>query len=383
MRTIKKIGITTYWTTPVNYGQVLQGYALQSILREKGFEPFIVRYTMGEEACNKSFFSRCIDFIKNGMNFRKFIKRFYYKTERDVDRRFEDFKCEYMSYSENSYPSFASLIDEYPQADIYITGSDQVWGKYGSVNKKKIFLLEFLPPHIPRIAYAASFGRKMLENDEKRLFQSALKKFKSISVREQFGIDICTGLKIDNVKWVVDPTVLLSKEDWIKKLKLKKEERVQTKTALVYLMQDEYATSIGHKVIKLLKHEGYEVRYVSSAYYIDKHSNYDPTLEQWLSAILSVDLMVTSSFHGTLFALIFNTAFIALGNKSGIEEEQNSRLFSLLNEVGLSERMINTFNRDKICNLITSEINWKKVNRTFFYRRKESLDFLFKALEVI
>lgn len=377
----KRVGITTYWDTPVNYGQVLQGYALMSVLKKLGYEPFIVRYTMQEVYVNKSIFQRIRDFIRYGMNFSKFFKRFYAVREGQVNRHFDEFKHKYMCFSNRIYPSFDSLQKNYQEAEVYITGSDQVWGEWGTANKKKTFLLDFLPPTVTRVAYAASFGRNILGKDEEIIFKEALNKFQAISVREKSGVDLCKQLGGDlDVKWVVDPTLLLTKQDWIHELHLEVDKKVShNKRALVYLMQNEYTTVIGHSIINLLKKEGYQVRYVSSAYYVDPKSNFSPTIEQWLSAILSADIVVTSSFHGTLFALNFNTPFIALGNKDG-RSGQNSRLFSLLEETGLTERIICSFDRDKISYLLRTKIDWYGVNTLILEKRLYSLDFLGKAL---
>ena len=191
---MKKIGITTFWDTPVNYGQVLQGFALITKLKEWNFNPFIVRYTMKEESSTESNSSKIYRLLSGKISLKRYFKRFYYKTERDINRGFDDFKKEYMSFSESQYPSLNSLITNYPQADIYITGSDQVWGEWGSENKKRIFLLDFLPDTIKRISYAASFGRNSLNDSEIELFRHSLSKFEAISVREKSGIDICNKL---------------------------------------------------------------------------------------------------------------------------------------------------------------------------------------------
>ena len=376
----KRVGITTYWDTPVNYGQVLQGYALMSVLKKLGYEPFIVRYTMQEVYVNKSIFQRIRDFIRYGMNFSKFFKRFYAVRENQVNRHFDEFKHKYMCFSNRIYSSFDSLQKNYQEAEVYITGSDQVWGEWGTANKKKTFLLDFLPPTVTRVAYAASFGRNSVNENEIDLFKEALSKFNAISVREKSGIEICKQLGISqDVQCVVDPTLLLTQQEWLHELQLTIDKQESHKIAVVYLMQNEYTTAIGHRVISLLKKEGYQVRYVSSAYYVDPKSNFSPTIEQWLSAILSADIVITSSFHGTLFSANFNTPFITLGNRGG-GQGQNSRLYFLLDEIGLSTRLIDIFDKNRIYQLLNEQIDWSKTNAVFSDRRTYSFDFLRKGL---
>ena len=375
----QKVGILTFWDSLENYGQILQAYALMTVLRKMGLEPFIVRYTREEETWNRSLFLRIREFIKYGMNFRKVLKRFLFETEKNPDRKFDDFRSRHMTFSDKTFPSFESLVSGYPKAEIYITGSDQVWGLWGSENKKKIYLLEFLPSDIRRIAYAASFGRNFIEKEEKAIFRTALEKFQSISVREKTGIEICKELESNSdIKWVVDPTLLLTKESWIKILDLKPVHDDKRKTAFVYLMNNEYTISIGRRIIKYLESENYRISYVATDYK-DRNSNCNPTIEQWLSGIMSSDIVVTSSFHGLVFAMNFNVPFISIAGRNHTEG-QNSRLWSLAEETGTQERVINNFNENEISKLLKSTIDWDYVNCTIANKRKASMDFLSAAI---
>lgn len=375
---MKKVGITTFWDTPVNYGQVLQGFALLSVLKSLGYSPFILRYTMNEEVVSESKFTKIRRILYGKSSLSKFLKRFYYTSEKNIDRGFNEFKNKFMIYSESCYPSFKSLKENYPNADIYITGSDQVWGEWGTDNKKKVFLLEFLPNSVKRISYAASFGRNSIKYNESNLFKNALDKFDAISVREKSGITICKSLGHD-ANWVADPTLLLNRDAWIKTLNLNCEKE-NSKIAFVYLMQNEYTTQLGHKVIKYLKRKGYNIKYVSSAYYIDPKSNYNPTIEQWLISILTADIVVTSSFHGTLFSTNFNTPIISLCGRGG-KEGQNSRIYSLLDEIGLSNRILDEYDEKKLDLMLQENISWEETNKIFNEKRNSGLSFIKKSLE--
>lgn len=375
---MKKICITTFWDTPVNYGQVLQGFALINVLKKLGYSPFILKYTMNEEVIAESKFAKILKILSGKSSLTRYLKKFYYTSEKNVDRGFNEFKNKYMVYSDSNYPSFKSLEENYPKADIYITGSDQVWGEWGSENKKKVFLLDFLPSSVKRISYAASFGRNYIKYNELNLFKNTLDKFDAISVREKSGISICKSLGYD-AQLVADPTLLLDRETWIKTLNLNCYKE-NDKTAFVYLMQNEYTTQLGHKIIKYLKRKGYSIKYVSSAYYIDPQSNYNATIEQWLIGILTADIVVTSSFHGTLFSTNFNTPIISLCGRGG-KEGQNSRIYSLLDEIGLSNRILDEFDENKLYLMLQENINWEKTNKIFNEKRNSSLSFIKKSLE--
>ena len=304
----QKVGILTFWDSLENYGQILQAYALMTVLRKMGLAPFIVRYTREEETWNRSLFLRIREFIKYGMNFRIVLKRFLFKTEK-----------------------------------------------------------------------AASFGRNFIEKEEKAIFRTALEKFQSISVREKSGIEICKELELNSdIKWVVDPTLLLTKESWIKILDLKPVHDDKQKTAFVYLMNNEYTISIGRRIIKYLESENYRISYVATDYK-DRNSNCNPTIEQWLSGIMSSDIVVTSSFHGLVFAMNFNVPFISIAGRNHTEG-QNSRLWSLAEETGTQERVIDNFNENEISKLLKSTIDWDYVNCTIANKRKASMDFLSAAI---
>ena len=375
----KRVGITTYWDTPVNYGQVLQGYALMSVLKKLGYEPFIVRYTMQEVYVNKSIFQRIRDFIRYGMNFSKFFKRFYAVREGQVNRHFDEFKHKYMCFSNRIYPSFDSLQKNYQEAEVYITGSDQVWGEWGTANKKKTFLLDFLPPTVTRVAYAASFGRNILGKDEEIIFKEALNKFQAISVREKSGVDLCKQLGGDlDVKWVVDPTLLLNKSEWLEVAYYKPRKAAYI---LCYLMQskknDTEALKFAKKIAKERNLKLVKIcRGLTSILWGE--TLYVPTVEEWLGLYANASYIVTNSFHGVAFSVNFNknfTAFVEGDIKSG----RNSRLNNICTALDLSDR-IKIVGEDM--NIDISDINYSKVNVKLNELRKESIQYLVDSLNI-
>ena len=94
---MKKVGITTFWDTPVNYGQVLQGFALLRVLKDLGYSPFIIRYTMNEEVIAESKLTKIKNILSGRSSIHRFLKRFYYTSEKKIDRGFNDFKNKFMT----------------------------------------------------------------------------------------------------------------------------------------------------------------------------------------------------------------------------------------------------------------------------------------------
>ena len=376
----KKVGIITLWGTPVNYGQILQAFALSKYIQSIGFETFVLRYKDENIKSYDSWYKKFKRIITGEKSIRAIIKRYTCQHEQTANRGFKEFGLKNLNFTEKIYGSLKELQNNYPYADYYVTGSDQVWGAYGTIESKRVYLLDFLPSDIMRISYAASFGRNQLDDDEKNVFQSALNKFKAIRVREESGCEICRDLNINNCEWVSDPTLLLTKKKWFELLKI---DSIQTeeKIALFYILTNDENNKKIYQIAKYLKSNGYTIKYVSSSYYLDKKANFNPTIEEWLSTVDSASLVITNSYHGTIFSLICNTPFFFL-SKSNTNEGQNSRLYSVLQKSGLTERIINAYNIKDINNRISNKIDWDFVNNHLGEQRNQSVDFLNKALNI-
>lgn len=381
---MKKIGITTYWDTHTNYGQLLQGYALQNILYKNGFSPYTIKYTLKEE---NIFYSKIINRLKNGFNWRKLITGQYFiktkqvitkqKNDLNRERNFDNFRS-LLSFSEKEYDSFNQIKNKPPKADIYITGSDQVWASWIRTKTKRIFLLDFGGKNTKKIAYGASFARDNLKKNERKLYRRCLKKYTFIGVRESSGIEICNSLGITNCKLVADPTILLTKNEWLSLVKPNKE--IENKEYIFAYMVDNPIDNqnilIGLEYIKSKKTPFY---YVSSALYEDENSNFRPPVEEWINYVNNAKFIITSSYHGVIFCLLLNKPFLAIAKPHS--HKQNSRLVSLLELVNLTNLLIDkNITIEKLDNLLEQDINWNFVNETLDKIRTESLSYLLNAL---
>lgn len=374
----KIVGITTLWGTPVNYGQILQAFALTRFMRNLGFDTFILRYR--DSSPHDSVFVKMQRILSGQKSIRMIFKRYTCKHEQTANRGFKEFGEKHLYFTDGVYSSFDELLKTFPYADYYVTGSDQVWGEYGSIDKKKVYLLDFVPASVKRISYAASFGRNKLNDDEIGLFSQALRKFSAISVREKSGVDICKSIGIHNCKWVSDPTLLLSREEWFKVLNIKYNNTIE-KTAFFYILTNDENNCKIYRIANYLRYNGYTIKFVSSSYYLDKKANYNPTIEEWLSTLDSASIVVTNSYHGIIFSLICNTPFFFLSKfESG--EGQNSRIYSILCQTGLLDRIINRYNLQDIKSRLDLIIDWNYVNKSLNYQKEESTQFLKRALEL-
>ena len=391
---IKKIGIISYWDSKSNYGQILQGVALQYILKSLGFYPVTMKYIISYIPEHKSFCQHVKRIIHDDVSLLNHIKRrlisIFRKREKlkSLDfnqRQFNLFKQKYLNLSNTEYTSLDQLATELTnkpnQFYAFISGSDQVWHEAGNIERKKVFLLDFVPPTIKRLSYAASFGRdKITDKEEINLFKNYLSKFNAVSVREDTGITICKMLNRKDAIKVVDPTFLLDQTQWKSFLSLKGGVNNNNKKAFIYSL--EANNPIIHKLITYLEKHSYIINYVCSDSILDKKANCEATIEEWLEYIDSSNIVVTNSFHGTIFSLNFNTPVLSIGKPYPLNEKQNQRIYSIMKEINLLDYFINTpCDDDKIEKLLSNTINWNKVNHYLDQEKIKGISFLEKNLQ--
>lgn len=352
-----------------NYGSVLQTYATVTYLKNMGNDVEVIDYipkrfrdkevfTYVNPRRNKSIFHKIVFIIVSfpgrllhKILFTNFIKRSYKLTSK-------------------SYYSEEDLKKDLPQADVYITGSDQVWNS-GFENKvDRNFFLDFVPENKKRIAYAASFGKSKLDKYEIEEVKELISKYDKISVREDSAIEILKNLGRRDAEHVIDPTLLLSKEEWEKKMG---KHLTKEKYVLIYQLNPnekiiEYARKIADKKnIKVAKF-GWDYLRPKG---VDINFAYKRP-EEFLSAIKYAEFIVTDSFHGTIFSLIFNKMFICVA-----PPKYSTRLESILNEVELNDRLI----KGEIeITKILRPIDYKKINKHFIKAREKAKEYLEKAI---
>lgn len=352
-----------------NYGSVLQALATQKIFEDLGCNVTFFNYTRKN---NTTPIMR-IKTWTEGMNI---IKRLgyailLYPTFIQQDRLFQKFIHKYLHIIPNECSSEEDFKKIELTSDIYCTGSDQTWNSGWNKGILPEMFLSFVPNNKRKIAYSASFGKSKLDEWEKAETKKYLKRYDAISVRESSGVNICKDLNINNCVHVLDPTLQMNKEFWIKyagKRKFKEDY------VLIYQLNtnpqfDKYAQKYAKKKgLKLLRFCTRFDQYIKPG-----KSLLVPNVLDFVNYIAYADTVITDSFHATAFSINMNTDFISI-----YPQNYNSRLSSILEMTHLTNRHLTSYNDFSYANM--NHIDFSEANQILERERKIGFEFLKKAI---
>lgn len=367
----------------VNYGGILQAYALQTILQHMGHEVFLYDTPFpGEHKLKKApnqwdILRDTVLFWKKKTNsqphfsipkreiyIRRYITRFLY----------EHFKlCQLSVYQEDD------------NIEGIVVGSDQIWRPlyFPTIS---LAYLSFTKDwnNIRRVAYACSFGTDTPEYNTKQIAEcgALISQFDAVSVREESMIPLiqqkfgwqCTP------QFVLDPTLLLSADEW-RELCAKYPVSTQTsdrdKKLFTYLLD---STPEKKEITSFIARELSTIPYTQTDLPPENDNKWNKNdyapVESWLHAFNQASYVLTDSFHGCVFSILFNKPFVVICN----QERGAARFHSLLKLFKLTDRLLSTIDSDSIRKLIKQPINWETVNQIIIEKRQESLEFLKKSL---
>lgn len=360
-----KIGILTFHCAH-NYGAVLQAYALQEKIKMLGYDVEIIDYQPEYITYHYSVFSR--KFISSSNLFKALAKMiitgltFYSKTKRRKGfAKFIRDKFNLSDKVDNKIPS---------HYDLYIIGSDQVWNFNLTHGVDKIWFGFFETKNNAKIiSYAASFGSASIKEKEKKFLEEAFKNFDGISLREKEPIPLLQTITTNKLVNVLDPTLILNVEKW-NNLAIK--PSFDKKYVLVYqVIRSKHTNKIANELAKQLNAEVVEIPAAVS--YKNLNNKYMTTTpEEFLGWIKHADCVVTSSFHGTAFSIIYNRPFYSVNLEDGSEKRPKN----LLNILELKSRLIN-----KDSTPTFEGIDFEKVNNKLKASKDFSISYLKQYLE--
>ncbi len=365
---IKKASIITILDV-TNFGSYLQAYALGRILEKQGVFVEYVNYVRPISSWTQTSKRR---WNKHGGGI-KGVGAVVYGLCIDVFslRNCKSFLTSRMPVSKK-YRSLDELQKAPPKADIYITGSDQVWNPIHNQGIDRAFFLDYADKEALRYAYAASIGIDQIPEQYKDEMVQLLSKYDYIATREYSGQKLLEEEGVNNVLTVLDPTLLFNRTMWEGVVKDKPFVKTEP-YLLVYSVERDrkfLVSEVAKQIAEKLELKVYFVtpRWFSSSVKCNK-AIYFASPEKFLSLFLNADFAVVSSFHGTAFSVNLNVPFVSV-----IPGRFNSRISSLLGCVGLEKKMVDDVSTgiDEAAN----KINWETVNEQLSRERTRSLEYI-------
>ncbi len=355
---------------PSNYGSLLQSVATQRIIEALGHQCEIINYVRKDERGLQGILSSMVG--KKEWN-RNLLKKFAYiilrypgewMNQRFFDRmRKQHLKLTPVCYTQEELKQL--------KADIFMTGSDQVWGPLFRVKYDSAYFLDFVGSNSKKISYAASLGRTEFTPDILQAYKFYMSTYTHLTVRENSAVELLKNLELHCDGQVLDPTLLIDKNQWCQYIK----KEIKGEYVLIYEIHnnsrlDDYAKRFAAHVDLPL------VRVTPTLHQVARGGKmiFLPNIGEFLSYIKNATYMVTDSFHGTAFAINLNTQFIEVlpNTKTG------SRNQSILQFTGLQDRIVTDFND---FSLADKKIDFEKVNKIIATERLKSINTLKTIIE--
>lgn len=375
-----KTGIITFHKS-INYGSALQAWALTYKIKQLGAEAEIIDYEPRNYKKLYGFFF--FPFSKKDIGkdlIHLFCLKFFICRKKD----FVSFKKKHLPLSNQIYYSNCDLSSFGEDKDVMISGSDQIWNVRAKDFELKYFLGDF--PKCKKVSYAASTGQSDFINFKKADdIRTLLLKYNSISVREETSKQAVSAL-LGNEKKIdinLDPTLLLSKDDY-KAITSK----CTIKDPYIFFYSVKFNSSAVNSVLKFAKIVGlpiYTLLTLGENENIIKHRTKfhfpkgDVGPSGFLSMIKNAKYVITDSFHGTAFSLIFEKEFWAINDRSrkGLYKDDN-RIKHILKVTGLSDRYITEEQIQDV--IVRKRIDYTLVNKLISIEKNKSIDYITNAI---
>lgn len=387
-----KIGILTLYYKNYNYGGQLQAYALQRALEQRNYICEQITYS----GIHLSLGKRIVKLWKGANGSWKnvldaLIEHIKYKI---AVRKYQNLSSKQAKFGEKlRFERFISFMDAIPHSKIYdresiegieadydcvIAGSDQIWNP---IWFDSTYFLDFLKSK-PKIAYAASAGKDNMSSNEIETMCCYVKRFQTVSVREQQLVNILESKGIAS-RLVCDPVFLLSQREW---RSIEKPPSTGDKFIFAYFLGEDRSNREIAKIIakrmgvKLLMVPHVHSRYNKNDSDIADIEVWDAGPQEFIGLIDRAESILTDSFHGTAFSILLNKPFLCFYRKEGQKEETvNSRLSSLLHQFGLDNRLRYQWNPEQADSFL-NQMDFNEVNRSIENLKKISYEYLEAAL---
>lgn len=367
----KKIGIVTLYTN--NYGSCLQAFALYEKIRQLGYSPKLIKYQTNDET------------VKNRLNllFKLPLTQFFSLI---INRRrinklksaYNSFRKKKLEFTGETYSPSCDKSALEKKFDVFVCGSDMMWCEAFEKDWEHFFLR--FTDKSKRIAYAPSFGVNRISEKNKERCKTYLLGFEPsrLSCRDLSGVKMIKNTFGMGSYHVVDPTMLYSKEDWNRIIG--NNERLYAKPYVLLYLFGGYQG--GRKdIIKQVKQWGIgEIKAIDiRSKYRFKNQNIGPM--EYVRAFRDAEYVITDTFHGLMFSLIFEKAFVVLTRNDGTHwGNYSDRMTAQLDMLGISERYhdMNILLPDSF-----KQLNYSIIIPKIESLRKKSIEYLHTAIEEV
>lgn len=353
-----KVAVITLHAVP-NYGSVLQALATQKLLTAHGLDVEIINYIRKDITYHN---------LYNHWGGRNPLKRLViHPTIQRWKKVFGEYCSKNLNLSEYRYYSMADFKAHPVKADLYCTGSDQVWNTKWNKGVLPEFYLAFAPEKAYRFAFAASIGKDSIDAREVELTSEFIKKYRYISMREKSAEKlVAEKYHFDKVCTVLDPTLGLSAKEW---RALMSKDRIDGDYILIYNLNrskqfDEYASKLSKKTgLKLVR---LCTRY--DQFYRVGKSVLVPEIPEFISLIANARYVLTDSFHATAFSINMNTEPICV-----LPPEFSDRVKGFLKLMNAESRLVHDYSDFSV---LKHHLNFTEINATLDEKRAEMHKFI-------
>ena len=358
---MKKIAVITMHAVK-NYGSVLQTYATQRLFEMHDLQPIIIDYRRPWDTGFSYYFD-----VK-GKGFKDILKQFIYFPSKIKQRKiFGSFLKKYISLTKYEYRSLEDFYQHPIDADVFCTGSDQVWNSGWNRGMKNEFFLTFVPEGKKKVSFAASIGKDSIDEEEKKKIAEYLNSYNAISVRERSSVELLNQIGFSDVELILDPTLQLPQREW-RNLVGTDNHIANDYVLLIQLNRNKefdrfavrFAREHGKRLLRLCLRVDQAI--------LPGRAIIIPDVIDYLRYIADADYVLTDSFHAVSFCLGFEKNFYCV-----LPDLYSSRIKSILTDLGLMNRIVEGFT---LSDQQVDDINYKNVNALINDLRNNSLKYL-------
>lgn len=320
-----------------NYGAVFQTYATTVIFREMGYQITIIDYQRpgtDEKGFRKKILEESRLAHKPGIKY--IFPAVLHISFSKMENVFTEFQHKYLPLTQRCYLTEKELAEDCPDAELYISGSDQIWNSDINGRIERAYYLSFVPEDKKKISFASSFGKTALREEEKDETAALLQRYDWLTTREESGAEIIWNLGLQ-AEAVLDPTLWITRTQWEEIA-----EPVKKPKHYILVYQLHQNVEMDQYIKKL------EKAYHMPCLRIDLYYHYMiksgrhivcPTPGQVITLIRNADYIVSDSFHMTVFAIIFHKQFISIYSKNSFHD----RIAHILRKLNLESRHLTSY----------------------------------------